>query len=276
MSQTIITEKFTQGGNPVDVTSVVFSDKAGLIGVQRTDTGVNVVAPGTALGHDSTGVYDYTIDDPAPNLTYTYWITFVSPLGVTLRYQKTIVATPTGSPLPVYLSAAAADALAAQVPALKAWPAANDAQKTAALVQATLDVDRGQKYQGRKYDLTQSLEFPRMAYEAAARVRNWGVMAQPIIPPGYGDVVWDWDTVNLVPLVPNNVLLAVIYQADSILLADRDERLAAQHDGVASQSNSGLSESYRDRPQNAGLRTGLCRRAYLLLEQYKLAAGRML
>lgn len=277
MSQTLITERFSVGGSPANVTSCIFCDPTGTIGVQRTDTGANVVAPGTALNNDATGVYDYSITDPAPGLTYLYWITFVSPAGVTMRYQKTVYANGSAAGLPIYLSAAAADALAAQILPLRAWPTANDSQKTLAIVQATSEIDNGQIYQGRKFHRHQCLQFPRMAYEAVSPVWEWDGYGLPLqMPLGWSESIWDWDRVNHVAIVPNNVLLAVLYQADSILVGDREERLAAQHDGVSSQGNSGIQESYRPREQNPGFRTGLCRRSYQLLEQYRVRAARII
>jgi len=55
-----------------DMDSVLLRDKDGTYGVKRNDTGEVVVAAGTAMTKESTGVYTHTFDDPALDLTYTY------------------------------------------------------------------------------------------------------------------------------------------------------------------------------------------------------------
>src|SRR3954471_13391540 len=79
--------------------------------------------------------------------------------------------------LPKYLIVADADALAAQMPSneLKAYRAASTQDKDAALIGATADID-GQKWQGIKYDPTQTTEFPRVA--------NGPISSRPPYPYG--------------------------------------------------------------------------------------------
>lgn len=175
---------------------------------------------------------------------------------------------PSSSDLPVYASVAGADALAEQVPGLAAWGAASEAQKLAALRQATKDIDAAGPYQGRKYDPTQTLAFPRLAYGELS-VASYPLAVTSGLAGG-GAVVWDWDASENAAVVPQDVLLATLYQADSILAGDREERLDARHDGVASQSADGLSESF------AGEAPVLCRRAHRLMEQYRLRSGELL
>lgn len=275
MSRTTIQQTFKIGNTPTDMTSVVFRNADGTIGLQRTDTAANVIAPGTALNHPATGTYSYTFDDPAAGLTYNYWIEFVTPAGNTLRYNRLAYAAAPGVLLPTYLASSEADTLAAALPGLSSYKAASDADKSAALALATSDIDRGMRYQGRKFDPTQTLEFPRVAFDAPNRVWNVEWIDFPVILPNCGAVVWDWDSDNNVAIVPQNVKLACVYQADSILTGNREERLSEQHDGVVQASNSGMQETYRQRNQAPGLDTGLCRRAYLLLQRYRLATGRI-
>jgi hypothetical protein len=249
-----------------------------VVSLSRSDNGVTpsgVTLPLALAPVAGQWTAEFTDSSAAPQYNFTFTITYGD--GVTDGpFPGSPINGPAGSVPTCYLTNTAADALAANLPALAAWPTASAAQKTAALIQASSDIDNGMVYQGRKYDLSQVLQFPRMAYEAAARVRNWGVLTQPVIPPGYGDVVWDYDAANLAAIIPNDVLTACLYQADSILAGDRDARLSVMHDGISQQANSGLSESYRPRREAMGLDSGLCRRAYTLLQKYKVRAGRIL
>jgi hypothetical protein len=68
---------------------VVLSDPTGTFGVKRTDTNAVVVADSTALTNVSTGVYRYTFTDPAPGLTYNYYVEWVYG-GETYRVERTI------------------------------------------------------------------------------------------------------------------------------------------------------------------------------------------
>lgn len=76
MSETTIQFDLRIGGVLTDATpgSVVLSNPAGTFGVRRLDTLATVVAAGTPLVHISTGVYRYSFTDPAPNLTYNYYV----------------------------------------------------------------------------------------------------------------------------------------------------------------------------------------------------------
>jgi hypothetical protein len=94
------------------------------------------------------------------------------------------------------------------------------------------------------------------------------------IPPAFGDIVADWDATALTAVVPPSVKAACVQQADSILAATREERLNEINDGVRVNSTGGASEQYS--ASAPGASTGLCRRAYQLLQKYKLASGRLL
>ncbi len=167
-----------------------------------------------------------------------------------------------------YLTSTDADILANTLPALSAYLAATTAQKQAALQQACSDVDNAMPFQGRKLDPAQSLQFPRVAYESAARARG-------AAGHGYADTLWDWDPSSNAPIVPADVKAAVLYQADAILAGQREQRLDKQHDGVAYDQTAGLAESYKSSDRQ-GLATGLTRRAYQLLQKYRVVAGRIL
>lgn len=154
--------------------------------------------------------------------------------------------TPTGD---TYVTIAGVSALV-DVATLPGWSAANDTQRAAALLAATLDVDASGRFQGRKYDAAQELEFPRQADELT---------------------VWDLDD-DEAAVVPRKVKLATIYQAES-LLADpaRQGRLQAIADGVVSQGIGSANESYR----SVITTSALCARSMALLAAYRLRGGRV-
>lgn len=72
-----IQEKFTVDGVLTDVTSVILKDPTGTYGVKRGDTDATVVAASVPLVKTATGIYEYTFEEPASGLTYTYWIEYV-------------------------------------------------------------------------------------------------------------------------------------------------------------------------------------------------------
>ena len=77
MSITPIRFTLVVNGSLMDATSVIFSDQAGLLGVQRTDSGATIVSAGTALTRIGLGTYEYDLTDPAPGLLYNYFIQWV-------------------------------------------------------------------------------------------------------------------------------------------------------------------------------------------------------
>jgi hypothetical protein len=166
-----------------------------------------------------------------------------------------------------YLTSIEADALAATLPTMTAWTAASSGNKTKALLRASLDVDNAMPWQGRKYASDQSNQFPRVPYD------------DPPGTPGFDHdpraSVWDWDADANEPVVPEDVLLAVLLQADTILAGDREPRLAAQHDGVVYDQTGSVAESYKQ-TEGPGVTTGLCRASWVLLRKYRLKSGRLL
>lgn len=171
---------------------------------------------------------------------------------------------------PSYLNVVEATALATDLRDLSAWAAATDPARGAALELATLDVDAAMPYQGRRYDPAQARQFPRVAEDAPPTPSTDAI----VVVPARGAVVWDWDSAHNVPVVPRDVKLAVLFQAESLLANAREPRLSAQHDGVVYQLTGTLAESYKQTP-GPGVRTGLCRRAWVLLRQYRLRSGRI-
>ena len=161
-----------------------------------------------------------------------------------------------------YLTTTEADALAATLPTLSAWAAASSGDKEKALLQASLDLDNAMPYQGRPYESDQTNQFPRVPYDDPA---------QDDPRPG----VWDWDDDANEAIVPGDVLVAVLLQADSILAGEREARLSAQHDGVVYDQTGSVAESYKQ-TEGPGVTTGLCRAAWVLVRRYRLKSGRVL
>lgn len=162
-----------------------------------------------------------------------------------------------------YLTVADADTLAASVLALAQWSAATSADKASALDAATRLIDAGMRYQGRKYDAAQVLQFPRLAADEG----------------GAAESVWDWDAATSAAVIPSAVKLACLIEADEILQdvagkSQRWRRLDEQHQGVTFDLTGAAAEAYRKGIPAAG-RTGLSRRAYELLAPYRLVTGRI-
>lgn len=247
------------------------TDETSAYGVRRGDTLAVIAAAGTAMTRTSAGQYRYEIPSPVAGVIYEYAILALVD-GETLRDIGTVSLT--SEDLPSYLTAADATALAGQLPGLSSFKAATDAEKLAALCVATSRFDTARRYQGSKYELDQVLEFPRSPY------------GSPGVPPrlssgersyGYADQVWDWDWDNNVAIVPRNVKLAVLHEANSIIAGVRDAKLDARHDGLLSQSVGGMSESYAQisATDNNG-NPVLCRDADRLSRMYALRSGKLL
>ena len=157
-----------------------------------------------------------------------------------------------------YLTVSEANDMAAALPDLAAWAGATAAQRAAALNQASADVDAAMPYQGRVFDPGQVRQFPRAVPDEPA-------------PGG----AWDWAAAANAAVVPRDVKLAVLFQADAVLAGTREPRLAAQHDGVVYELTGTLAESYK-RTTGPGATTGLGRRAWLLMRPYRLRDGKLL
>jgi hypothetical protein len=172
-----------------------------------------------------------------------------------------------------YLEVAEAEELAATFPGLPAWTAATPAARASALNQASADVDGAMPYQGRPLEEQQARQFPRVAYESSSLPRADAAGGAPGI--AVGRVVWDWDFATNEAVVPLDVKLAVLHQADAILAGTREPRIALQHDGVVYDQTGSLAESYKQ-TTGPGVATGLCRRSWVLMRQYRLRGGRLL
>jgi hypothetical protein len=83
--------------------------------------------------------------------------------------------------------------------------------------------------------------------------------------------VWDIDAAGNV-VVPMNVKLATMHQAESLLVGNRSERLQAIADGLASQGVGTLQESYFQGAEPAAI----VEPAMRLLARYRLRTGELL
>lgn len=169
-----------------------------------------------------------------------------------------------------YIDRDDADGYAGYVVDTSAWDDATEAQQEAALRQATAEIDM-QRYAGMPYEdwqegveNTQDREFPRIVVAPPA---EWS--AGKHMPHGR---VCDWDDVNNEAVVPDAVKAATFRQALSLLRdTSRRSRLRDRHDGVASQSAGGFSESY----DTARPITLLCLEARELLRPYLFRGGQV-
>lgn len=168
----------------------------------------------------------------------------------------TVEAAPLGDSSDAYISLAEADDYALRIVDTSVWSAATEAQKGAALVQATDDLDNV-AWQGRKYDSTQDRAFPRIHGELPA---DGGLTSGS---------TWDWDEDANEAVVPDNVKQACFHQAVSIIEGARADRLNDQHDGVGSHAAGGMSESY------IGKAPALCRKAHRLVRRYYRRTARI-
>jgi|GEM_PF-4718806 len=175
-----------------------------------------------------------------------------------------------------YLSAADAIVLAGQMIGAEetAFLAATSSPQQASLSRGADEIDRGMRYQGRKYSPGQLREFPRIAYESSTSA-SWvgGYPSNVGGLLGYGESILDFDWLARAVVIPQNVRMANIIQAGSIILATREDRLNAIHDGLKGAGTGSLREEYD--AMAPGVRTRLCSRAYDLLKHYLLTSGRI-
>lgn len=239
-----------------------------LIRIDLNAAPAGVVLPLMLLA--SNGEYAAAFADPEPGLSYrgvvritwddeTYddqWIDF-SGDGVSAG-------------APSYLDVASADAIAATMFNVSSYTSAATDRRLAAIVEATSVIDSAYVYQGRKFDPLQPLEFPRIAYDSG--ISHWRLGTQMPGLHSRREQIWDWDETTKAAVVPNAVLRAVVYQANSLLAGDRDDRVNAIHDGLASQSIGSAAESYR-----GGVAVPLlCLPADRLMRPYRIRQGRLL
>lgn len=263
--------EFRIGGVLTDMTSVM------LVQVVRLDTAAVVVSTPAALTKVSTGLYRTTIAGLAGGVAHQASVEIVYD-GTTSTLTRTFVPASLAADSASYLSLAEGDALAAAYPGLAKYVAAGSDVREAAMLLASSDVDVSSRWQGRKYDPLQVREFPRLAYADGCADRLHVSTPAWIGVIGCGGVVWDWDATTQMAIVPGDVKLAVLYQANAII----DGKLAAAKEeqaiGIASKAAGSVSVSFRDPAALAavGGLDGLCDRASRLMKRFVLRTGQLL
>lgn len=280
MSTIKITKRFLVNGSLTDADAVVLSDSTATYGIKRHDTDEVIVAAGTAMDHESTGVYSTTFTY-VPGVIYDYAVQFTR--GASVYRAADQVTAPVAVNAPCYLTITEADAIAATLLSslVASYTAAGSTQRQAALEQASADVDNAFRYQGRRYDpdgsitgSAQTLEFPRVAYPE--QYRPFGC-AFPGSLTANASCVWDWDDSAGVAIVPDLIKRAVVLQAADRLEGTRLAKLQ-QRWGLSAQTTGSLSETYAP-AAGAGsteAQMRVCPEALNLLQRYRLRSGGLL
>lgn len=153
----------------------------------------------------------------------------------------------------------------------------DDTALAAALLVASLDIDAAMRYQGRKYavDGTQEREFPRIPDVS-------GLCAvSATVTGGSAETVWDWDDDANAAVVPDQVKMAVVFQAAwaaSSTATETTRRLEAIKSGLKSQQIGSASEQYATIAEmTAGIgASALCERSLRLMQKYRISTGALL
>lgn len=146
--------------------------------------------------------------------------------------------------------------------------AAADAVLTAALIRAAMQID-ARRFQGRKWDAGQEREFPRATGHGSIAYPSPGMLGTIDPCPG---LVWDWDATTNAAVVPDQVKIAEVLQAEYLLGTPNTQRQQAIADGVQSQGVGGQNESYRADAKAESL----CVEAKQMLAKYQLVSGPLL
>lgn len=93
MGTRIVSKTWEVDGIRTNVTTAKLSDPTGTYGVKRNDTSAVIVADGTAMTNDSTGVYEYSFTDVA-GVAYTAYVEIVYG-GATYHFEVDIAARST-------------------------------------------------------------------------------------------------------------------------------------------------------------------------------------
>ncbi|HVS73087.1 MAG TPA: hypothetical protein VHQ47_17665 [Phycisphaerae bacterium] len=173
-----------------------------------------------------------------------------------------------------YLSVSDARALAATLPLMTKVVAQTDDDLGTLLLLASIDIDAAMRYQGRKFDLTQVREFPRVAY--GPPVTPLGVLIPGPSPYAIDTIVWDWNSDASAAIVPDAVKIACLFQVAWILQPQYAKRLESIRSGLAAQGIATASETLQSLAAAGGTMTGLSDRASRMLDQYRLKTGAML
>lgn len=267
MADLLIRRTIKIGGVLTDADSPpVLRDPTAAFGMRRADTLAIVVAAGTALTKVATGVYERTVTDLVVGVTYTYWIE-TAIKGQPTRVEKSY--TPAAATtLPSMLTVERAKALIADLPDVPKAAALSDANLAKRLAICSRRVNTAHRWQGRKYDRTQTWEFPRVLHG------TWDQLGEFAGVVDYDDVA-DWDYATSAAIIPLDVELAVIYEIESHEDGSMARVLGKIASGISAQSTGGLSVTYNT-AMFAGGRPRLSPRAEQLVSRFILTSGGLL
>ncbi|MGN6724305.1 MAG: DnaT-like ssDNA-binding protein [Tepidisphaeraceae bacterium] len=266
----IIPITLKRDGVPQDADETpLLTDAGGTYGIKRADTGEIIVEAGEFFTRNGPGAYSYELANPIAGVTYVYSRRLV--LGGNTQHKSASVVATAVNTLPSYLMLAEADAMAASLPKLDSYKAADATGRQQLLAGATMRVDASRRWQGRKYHHDQTLEFPRIPHPRYMPIQNGYV--QPV-SPSYTRV-WDWDAVNKVAIVPTRIKLAVLYEADAMGDGERDRIVAAVSAGLTAMNTGSLSEQYRQLNAGQADVAPLCPQAENLVRSYRLQTGEL-
>ncbi len=253
-TRTVEIEKVAANADEIPVLIDAIEDEDGTYGVKRLDTSAVVVSAGVAMTQIGVGRYSYELSDVTPGVRYRFAYRIL--VGGE-KYLGTYDITATDEPTDDrYLSVSEANVLALTISAasLGRWQTASTVDKERALLQATMEIDAAMRYQGRKVDPEQTLEFPRYPH------------------PGE---VWNTDPATGIAIVPKQVKIATLHQANDVLDAGRHERINKQYQGIVYDQTGAMAESFKGGGME-GLSTRLCLAANTYMRRYQLRTGAML
>ena len=254
MADLILTADF---GNATLTGAPVLGDPTNTFGVRRADTQAIVIAAGTAMTPTAiAGQYQTTIANAVAGVTYQYHVqATVNGALISFPGDRTMSAATT---LPSYLPHdAEADALAAELFGLTAYATATADDRRKARILASSRIDASRRWQGRKwyasFGVVQTLEFPRVD----------------------GMTLIDSNADGTDAIVPLNIKLATLHEANSILALTRDAQMREQHDGLKSEEIGTARKEYALPTTPAGVPL-ICLEADRLVDRYRLRSGRFL
>lgn len=130
------------GGVETDVISILLSDSAEEYGIKVKDSGEIVASDGTLMNHISTGVYEFSFNDPGYDLIYSYSIEVEYPIStinfVTGELTGIKLVDDAGS----NVSLSDADSYFNLLLFKEAWDDASDLEKQKALVMSSKSINQ--------------------------------------------------------------------------------------------------------------------------------------
>jgi hypothetical protein len=102
-------------------------------------------------------------------------------------------------------------------------------------------------------------------------------LSQPALARGWATpAVWDWDITNAVAVVPDQIKIATIYQADAIQRGEIAAKLDRLGKGLTSLTTGPASETYGNSASANDPASVLTQSALAIVSRYRLRTGRIL